>query len=461
MLPNQGFIVLYTTMFSHKIEAIVLFIGDAVLLYVALFITLLVRYGLPFDQHIIRLHFLPFSVLFLLWVIVFFIAGLYERHTLLFQRRLPQLLLSTLAANGLLAVLLFYFVPSFLITPRTNLFIFLFLSFISIFLWRRHGGAFRGAGEKQQGIIVGSGEEFHELLGEVNGNPHYNLKFVTSVPAESVDRLDFEEEIARRVHAAEVSLMVVDIRDKRLGPLLPHLYNLLFSRVRFVDLYAMYEEIFGRIPLSLVEYSWFLEHISAQARSVYDFGKRLMDIALSLPLLLVPLLLSPFVFVAVKLEDGGSVFIRQRRIGKNNAVVELLKFRTMLFNDEGKWGEKSEDNRVTKVGTFLRKTRFDEFPTLWNVLTGDMSLIGPRPEFPQAVAHYTEELPYYNIRHLIKPGLSGWAQLYGEHPHHATDVLKTKNKLSYDLYYLKNRSFFLDFKIAVKTIKILLSRSGV
>jgi lipopolysaccharide/colanic/teichoic acid biosynthesis glycosyltransferase len=122
---------------------------------------------------------------------------------------------------------------------------------------------------------------------------------------------------------------------------------------------------------------------------------------------------------------------------------------------------RSTDNQITRTGKFIRKTSIDELPQFWNVLSGNLSLIGPRPELPAAVKHYEEEIPYYGIRHLIKPGLSGWAQLYGKHAHHGADVMKTKNKLSYDLYYIKNRSLMLDLKIALKTIKALLSRSGM
>jgi lipopolysaccharide/colanic/teichoic acid biosynthesis glycosyltransferase len=122
----------------------------------------------------------------------------------------------------------------------------------------------------------------------------------------------------------------------------------------------------------------------------------------------------------------------------------------------------NKENKVTKVGNFLRKTRIDELPQLWNVLLGDISLIGPRPELPTGVAIYDKEIPYYNIRHLIKPGLSGWAQTHQEnHPHHGPEVSLTKEKLTYDIYYIKNRSFWLDVKIALKTIKSLLSRSGI
>jgi len=119
------------------------------------------------------------------------------------------------------------------------------------------------------------------------------------------------------------------------------------------------------------------------------------------------------------------------------------------------------DVRVTKVGSFLRKTRLDELPQLWSVVLGELSLIGPRPEIPTLVDHYKKEVPYYNVRTLAKPGLSGWAQLYHDaHPHHTSNVGETKMKLSYDLYYLKNQSVFLDLKIVAKTIKKLVSRSG-
>jgi exopolysaccharide biosynthesis polyprenyl glycosylphosphotransferase len=446
---------------SHRTEAIFLFVGDVLLLYVSLFFSLFLRYGSTLETQTVLEHLLPFSILIALWLVAFFIAGLYERHTLLFQKRLPQLLLSTLFANSLIAVLFFYFIPVFGIAPKANLFIYLFVSFGLLFLWRWYGYAAQGLWEKQKSIIIGCGEEFRELEREVNGNKRYNLTFISSIDVERISGVDVEEEVVRRVYSEEISLIVIDLCHENTAPMLPHLYNLLFSNVRFVDLYKLYEEFFGRIPLSLVGYSWFLENISASLRTGYTFIKRGMDILITVPLLVIPLVLYPFVALAVKLEDGGPVCIRQTRVGKNNQPITIFKFRTMLFNDEGKWKERGSENQVTRVGAFLRTTRLDEFPALLNVLWGELSLIGPRPEFPDAVKHYAEELPYYNIRHLILPGLSGWAQLYGEHPHHGTDVSKTKNKLSYDLYYLKNRSFFLDLKIAIKTIKVLLSRSGV
>ena len=184
-----------------------------------------------------------------------------------------------------------------------------------------------------------------------------------------------------------------------------------------------------------------------------------MDIVIALLLGAVSLILYPFVYTAIKLDDGGSLFFIARRVGRNNKKIKLIKFRSMAVGSQG--GGIEEAPQITRVGSFLRKTRVDELPQLWNVLKGDASLVGPRPETPELVKLYEKEIPYYNVRHLIKPGLSGWAQMYHEeHPHHGPDVEETKRKLSYDLYYIKNRSVLLDLKIALKTLKTLLSRGG-
>ena len=138
----------------------------------------------------------------------------------------------------------------------------------------------------------------------------------------------------------------------------------------------------------------------------------------------------------------------------------MLKFRSMTGMDQGEEMLRSK-HTVTPVGRMIRATRIDEIPQLWSVLTGDMSLIGPRPEFPAMVNEYAREIPYYNVRHLVRPGLSGWAQLYHDnHPHHGTEIEATREKLSFDLYYVKHRSLALDIAIALKTIKKVLTHRG-
>ena len=446
--------------FSGKKEALYLFAGDLVGFCVALWLMLFVRYqelprGVVFLEHI-----QPFSILFAVWVLVFFIAGLYERHTLPLQSKLPSVILNAQIVNTLVAITFFYLIPYFGITPKTNLFIYLVISFVVILVWRIEGQRFLMVKEKQNAILIGESEEARELRQEVNNNPRYGIKFVSSIDLNTIQDLDFQEEILKTVYSEGVSIIAADLRSENVEPILPHFYNLIFSNVHFIDMYKIYEDIFNRIPLSLVKHNWFLENVSTTHNPTFDFLKRAMDIILSLVLGLISLVVYPFCFLAIKLDDGGPVFFVQDRIGKNNKIIKVIKFRSFKVhnNPDGV----ATNNETTKVGAFLRRTRIDELPQLWNVLKDDLSLIGPRPEIPSLVKLYEKEVPYYNIRHLIKPGLSGWAQLYhNSPPKFNPDNNETKKKLSFDLYYIKNRSFVLDVKIALKTLKALLSRSGM
>ncbi|MDO8619725.1 MAG: exopolysaccharide biosynthesis polyprenyl glycosylphosphotransferase [bacterium] len=451
------------TTLSHRAETFFLFLGDVLILYVSLVVTLLIRYGgSAFDfKRMFMLHVTPFSILFFLWVLVFFIAGLYEKHTLFLQKQLPQLLSRALLVNVLVAVLFFYFIPAFKITPKGNLFLYLLVSSVALFFWRRYRLVRTVSGEREHAAIIGSGEELMRMTQEINHNPRYRMTFNLVVDTGSAPTLEVSE-IARRIREEHITLVIADFHDTRMETLLPHLYEMLFASVRFTNMQQVYEEMFDRVPLSLTRYHWFLENISSvSSRFTYDFLKRLMDIALSFVLGIGSLLFYPFVFIAIKLDDGGRLFVSQERVGQGGKNIRTIKFRTMARDDRG-LPELKAGNSVTRVGAFLRRTRIDELPQLWNVLRGEMSLIGPRPELPSLVAVYEREVPYYHIRHLIKPGLSGWAQLYHKTPPKVdANADETANKLSYDLYYLKNRSFWLDVKIALKTIKVLLSRSGV
>jgi lipopolysaccharide/colanic/teichoic acid biosynthesis glycosyltransferase len=221
-----------------------------------------------------------------------------------------------------------------------------------------------------------------------------------------------------------------------------------------VGRHKVYEEVFERIPLSMVKYNWFLENISSSSHVGYGLLKRLMDIILAVFLGIFFLPLYPFVALAIKLDDQGPVFIVQDRVGRNNIIIKIVKFRSMAVDATGKLA-------VTRAGKFLRMSRIDELPQLWNVIWGELSLVGPRPELPDLVKVYEREIPYYNVRHLATPGLSGWGQVKDYNvPRGTADVDKTRIKLSYDLYYIKNRSFILDVIIALRTIRTLLSRSG-
>lgn len=445
---------------SRKKEAFLLFVGDILFFLLSLWLMLVVRYQEVPSFELWYNHLVPFSFLFIVWIATFFIAGLYEKHTLILRSKIPGTLLRTQLINSVIAVLFFYFIPYFGITPKTNLFIYLIISFLLVLTWRIYGEHMFKVRRRQNAILIGSGVEMKELLQEVNNNPRYDLYFISSVDLDQIDSLDFKSEILDRIYAEDVQVIAADFKNDKVGPVLPNLYNLIFSNIRFIDMYRIYEDTFDRIPLSLIKYSWFLENISTTKNVTYDIFKRIMDIVIALPLGLVSLVVYPCIALAIKLDDGGPLFIMQERVGKNAHLIRAYKFRTMTRNETDL--QNSGGNKVTRVGAFLRKTRLDELPQIWSVLMGSMSLIGPRPELPSGVKLYEAEIPYYNVRHLIKPGLSGWAQMYHDnHPHHAVAVEATKEKLSYDLYYIKNRSVLLDIVIALKTIKKLLSRSGV
>lgn len=407
-------------------------------------------------------HLVPFSILFVVWFLVYYIAGLYERHTLIISSQLPSIIFNAQIANSVLAVVFFYAFPQFGITPKTILLLFVINSFVLGVLWRVYGVKIFGFKEKERALLIGSGKEMKELFEEVNHKGRYMVEFVSSINVDDVADVNIQEDIVQAIYKNNVKLVAIEFSNEKVRPLLPHLYNLMYSKIRFIDSHKIYEDVFNRIPLSLVTYSWFLENISVSPKFTYDFLKRVFDIVLSFVLGTISLLVYPFVILAIKLDDGGKYFISQERVGHNNKLVRIIKFRTMSVDDSGEGVGADRKMKVTRVGVLLRATRIDELPQLWNVFFGDISLIGPRPELPNLVKLYEKEISFYNVRHLIKPGLSGWAQLYQKDPpKFGTDYDQTKAKLSYDLFYIKNRSFWLDIKIALKTVKTLLSRSGV
>lgn len=441
-----------------SLQILTIFVGDILLLYFALWLTLVLRYfELPELERLLS-HVVPFSYLFLAWMLVFYIASLYEPHTVVFKSKIPATILNVQVVNSIIAVLFFYLIPAFGITPKTTLFMYLLVSFVAISVWRIFGVQFLGLRKKEGAVLIGSGEETQKLFQVVNRNPLYPMRFHTLVDLEKLSETNFEKELIELVNSGKISLVVIDMKNSRVQPILPKLYDLIFSHVRFVEQYRIYEDIFDRIPLSLIGHNWFLENVSSRAHFGYDLIKRIMDIVLATVLLVPTILITPLVALAVYCDDGGKLFYKPLRIGLGNKPFRMFKFRTMSVMDDGKTlGVNTM--KITRVGKFLRSSRIDELPQLWNVIVGELSLIGPRPEFPGLVATYHEQIPYYNMRHLIKPGLSGWAQVHHDKPPQTID--ETRVKLAYDLYYLKNRSFVLDIKIALKTLKTLVSRTGV
>lgn len=416
-------------------EVFTLFIGDLVSFYLALFLAQVIRSGSLPDLYQFAGLALPFSILFLIWVVVFFASDLYGKQTVITRRRLPAVVLNAQIINVALAIVFFYFIPYFGVTPKTILFICLALSFAIVVLWRRFLFVKIYRGRKENVLFLCSGDEVDEIKEEFKNNSKYNIKVLES------DRVSDQK---------RATLIVIDnYADNEKD--LESYYRLIFSGVRFSTVADLYEEIFDRVALGVISERWFLENISNRPKLYYDFLKRVFDLSASLILGIFSLFLYPFIWLAIKLDDGGAIFFYQERVGKDNQVFKIQKFRSMSLS-----------HKVTRVGSFLRQSRLDEFPQLWSVVLGHQSLVGPRPERPDYAEEYRKLIKFYDIRHIISPGLSGWAQIYQDnHPHFELSVKETQEKLSYDLYYIKNRSLWLDIKIALKTIGILLRRKGL
>ena len=443
---------------SNKKEKFFLVVGDLFIFALSLWISLALRGNniIPWTSYI-----LPFGIIFIAWVIVFFIAGLYDKYTTILKDTIPGVIFNAQLINSGLAIAFFYLIPYFGIAPKTILFLDLVVSFILVYSWRIYSHSILGLKRKELAILVGSGEEMKNILEEINENPRAELRFVLVIDLDKENGISYIQNLIEKIKSEGISFVVIDLKDKRIEPILPALYDQIFSGVKFIDMDKVYESVVDRVPLSFLQYDWFLENISLKRDFAYSFTKRSLDIFVSFFIMIVYIVLFPFVAAAIMIDTkNNKIMISQKRIGEGGKVIKIHKFLTMLLDDGG--DEKlRKENHLTNVGKFLRKTRIDELPQAWNVITGDLSLIGPRPELPAFVELYEKEIPYYNIRHIIKPGLSGWAQICQNNPPKGSvNFDDTKTKLSYDLYYLKNKSVFLDLSIALKTIKTLLSRKG-
>jgi len=432
--------------------------GDIVVMFLALWSAIALRSLEVPGTLFLSSHLVPFGFLFVLSLLVFYISGLYEPHTVVLRSKIPALLLQASLFNALFGLGLFYFFPFIGIAPKVTFILYLGLSFAFLAAWRLYGGTALGFRRKESAILLGGGDDLSRLVEAVRNASFYGLEFVKVWNLDKDPDLDFDREVVPLLKRTHINTIALDLGHPAIARLLPRLQEYQFEGIHFLDQSRVYEDLFDRVSLSLIGYAWILEHTSSRAHFGYDLIKRLVDIVSSFILLLCSLIFYPFVALAIKLEDGGPVFLFQERVGEQNTLFTIVKFRSMRTSDKGRWVV-DNDPRITRVGKFLRVTRIDELPQLWNVLIGDLSLIGPRPELPDLVKYYNAIIPYYNVRHLVKPGLSGWAQVHHDKPPHSVE--ETKEKLSYDLYYLKHRNIMLDIRIALKTIKTLLSRTGV
>ncbi len=441
---------------AQRIKKIVLCAGDVSLLYFSLWIALAVRYRHLFTAQIFYDHLYPFSVAFALWILILYSAGLYEKE--LKHRALEFWITAfkAISAATISAAILFYLIPSFGITPKTNLALTAFFFFILFAAWRYGiARAMRSRRLLHTIICIGSNKEMDDVVRITQKRPAlgYCVAEIISQPEE----LAHLKEKVLHYKAATILYAHNAFPSHNISEAL---YALVPLGVAIVDLPAFFAHLTGKIPVSIIGAAWFLENLIEREKNAFDAEKRFLDIIGSIIGIAACLPFLPFIAAAIRADSKGNIFYTQTRVGKNGAVFKLLKFRTMIENAETdgvKWTAR-KDARITRVGKFIRGMRIDELPQLWNIVRGDMSFIGPRPERPEFTAGLEQEVPHYRMRLLVRPGLTGWAQVH--EPQGGASVKDTLEKLQYDLYYIKNRGLIMDLDIVLKTIPVILGREG-
>jgi len=316
---------------------------------------------------------------------------------------------------------------------------------------------------RERVYVLGAGDYARSIVSAIQSRPDLGLEVVgwEDVQLEPSERKRIWIKALDDIANANpmVHRIIVAMESKRGELPVQELLALRFQGVKIEEDGTLRERLYGKIQLEGLRPSNFLYSDGFRIRTSQQFLRQVVSILAAALGLLLFLPFFPFVVLAVKLSSKGPIFFRQTRVGMGGHNFEVMKFRTMRTDaeaDGAKWATKN-DPRVTRVGMFLRKTRIDEVPQLWNVLRGDMGFVGPRPERPEFVQWLSEELPFYYLRTLIRPGLTGWAQVrYG----YGASLAETKEKLEYDLYYIKHMSLGLDLLIMFETVKTILRRRG-
>ena len=454
-----------------KAKKVILLIGDVVILYASLIITLTIRYQ-GFNLDIFKVHLLPFSIIYLLWLIVFYMHNLYDLDIAKNNIEFSSALIRALIISGLISVVFFYLAPNFAfanITPKTNLFLNALVFMVLFYGWRYLFNLLAGSLKlKINTAIIGYSSQAIELAKEIIKNPQlgYKLKLIIK-NHQRIDKTELSEikiitglkNLKETLEHEKIATAIVTPEIYQSPDLIQNLFECIQYKIDFINLSEFYEKLTQKVPLTAINQVWFLENISQHEKGVYEFFKRIFDFVFAFILLIGTLPFWLIIGLIIKNESSGPAFYKQIRVGQGGKPFKLTKFRTMIKGAE-KHGPKMteiDDKRVTKFGRFLRKTRLDELPQFWNIIKGEMSFIGPRAERPEFHKELEAHIPFYQERYLIKPGLSGWAQIkYG----YGSTVEDNFEKVQHDLYYIKNRSFVFDLSIILKTINIVLKGGG-
>lgn len=443
---------------------ILLLFGDLLIVFTSIIVAHIIRFGSFFHRDRFVKYFYISILLSIIYVFSFYIFDQYNTRTRFRGYKSLLLYIGSLILVILIAIAGFYMFP-FSIGRGIFVLSFIFTSLFS-FLWRNaYNSVFRFAFPKRKVLIIGFGEkekELHDLIKEHedyevvgvldDNNPRINDSF------KYLGRLEKLPDILSEYRVDEI---VTTLDPTRSDELIGELVKFKTKGVSIYDYPTFFEELRNKIPVFRIKEKelFYSNGFERLGNKLYKRVKRILDLLVSSSIFLITLPLTLIIMILIKLDSKGPIFYIQERFGENEKMFRLIKFRSMIKDAEKegpKWAKK-KDSRITRVGKILRKTRFDELPQLINIIKGDMSLIGPRPEREYFIDMLKKKVPFYSMRFSVKPGLTGWAQVNYRYGSSVEDAVE---KLSYDLYYIKHTSFFLDFMIIIRTLRTMLFGKG-
>jgi sugar transferase (PEP-CTERM system associated) len=379
-----------------------------------------------------------------------------EKGELYFRLLLvPGLLALILAAVG-------YFFPTFL--PGNNAALAgLVILTLGLFGWRAaYGWLVQQPYFRERVYVLGTGERAQRLVNGLRSRSELGVEVVgwSGTMEGATTRDAVASHLMEQIHHQNVHRVIVAMPDRRGTLPVRELLQLRLKGIKVEEAASWLEKMSGRIEVEQLYPSWLIFTEGFRFSAGFVLVRRLLSIVVSALLLLLVLPIIPFVILAIKLDSPGPVLYRQKRMGRGGVIFYCYKFRTMRQDAEADTGPTWADNddpRITRIGKALRISRLDEIPQVWCVLKGDMAFVGPRPERPEFVEWLTKEIPYYPVRHAVRPGITGWAQIRYKYGNTLDDA---KEKLQYDLFYIKNASIGLDLLIMFQTIKIVMLGRG-
>jgi exopolysaccharide biosynthesis polyprenyl glycosylphosphotransferase len=452
----------------------ILLLGDAFVSLLALFGGLYfwgqkdawLKFSLNFLQERVAIW---FYLLPLIWMV--FLVELYDLHR---AKNLRQTVagIALAALAGLLLYALVYLVSLKGSLPRLGIGIFLIFASILTLIWRLvYIQIFTAQAFLRRVLVIGAGkagETIAQVYRKLRPQPFFLVGFMDDDPKKIGGKLEGfpilagNDRLLAIIETEGITEIVIAITGEMQGRTFQVLLDAQESGVDIIPMPVLYEELLGRVPIHHLESEWLIRSFvnDAQAGGFYEFAKRLMDILVALAGLSICIILFPITAIMILLESRSPILYKQIRSGKGGKEYTIYKFRTM-YQDAEKDGRAQvtheKDERITRVGGLLRRTHIDELPQFWNVLRGEMSIVGPRAERPELIIEYQKEIPLYRARLLVKPGITGWAQVnYG----YSATIAQTVVKLEYDLYYIKHRSLLMDILIILRTITQVIGFRG-